>query len=197
MAKPDRLLEIGCSLGLFTRLLTGWAKNALITDIAPTATAKTEANMATVDPKGTLFTYETASGTAEFAPANHFDIITLMDVMESVSDVPQIQYDMMHNMMRMVKPSGFILLTDYLHPKTFEKTKDKYRSWGLEIVECHYLNDRLFYNLRTNFKSISKSWPLRNLLASTQFAKVLRSLSSLMGKKGSKHLFLVMRKTSL
>ncbi len=192
--KPDNLLEIGCSSGLFTAKLAGWPKVATITDISSTAIAITEKVIKSVLNKGTDYKLMKVSATEPFSPDDFYDVVTLMDVMESVGDSMHIQVDIINNLKRMMKPDAIIIITDYQSPKKFDQSIAKYEGWGLELLEKHYMHDRLWFSLRTNLKGLAKINPFKRLLASETAAEKLAQLSKKRGANGSKHMVLVMRK---
>lgn len=191
--KPERLLEIGCSLGLFSIELAGWPSQALVTDIAPTAVEKARRQVGQIDPKGTHFEFAAASGTDAVTPPQTFDVITLLDVLESVADSPHIQEAIIKNLATLLKKDGILMITDYTHPSRFESIIKKYEGWGLKLVERHYMNDRLWYSCRTNLKAVKHLFPFKQFLASQSVAKGISAISALRGANGSKHMLLVMQ----
>lgn len=192
--RPQQLLEIGCSFGQFTKKLAGWPIVATITDISPTAIATAERALSTQPLHGTEFHFRNVSATEPFAPDSFYDVVTLMDVMESVGDSMHIQVDIINNLKRMMKPDAIIIITDYQNPKMFEQSVAKYKAWGLELLEQHYMHDRIWFSLRSSLKGLAKVNPFKRLLASETVAQSLAKLSKKRGVNGSKHMVLVMRK---
>lgn len=191
--KPERLLELGCSLGLFTIELAGWAKHVLALDIAPTAIVKAERRVNSIDKRGTEFSFVANSATEPVAPAQSFDVITVLDVLESVVESPHIQQQIVENIKYLLKPGGLVLGTDYTHPSRFQEVRERYEKWGFKVVEYHYMNDRLWYSMRTNLKSVKHMFPFKQFLASKTMARFMAGISARRGAKGSKHMLVVLR----
>ena len=93
-----------------------------------------------------------------------------------------------------LKKNGIIIFTDYLNYKTFEEHRKKVASFGLPIIHEEYLNDRLWFQVKSWLKMASNSSMVKDFLASEKVAQQLAAISAWRGAKGSKHLCFVAQK---
>ena len=191
--QPAHLVELGCGMGLFTQFLAGWPQKITGIDISTTAIETGKQRLARLEMKGSEVELLAGSATDALVPPHSADVITLMDVLESVADSPHIKEAIIANTKQLIKPGGLILFTDYTHPSRFPELLMRYQNWGFQIVEHHYLNDRLWHSMRANFKAVRNLFPFKQLLGSLTVGRVLARISARRGPKGSKHMLVVAR----
>lgn len=190
---PKHLVELGCGMGLFTQFLAGWPEKVTGIDISKTAVETGRQRLSRINMQGTQVEFIAGSATDPLAPLQSADVITLMDVLESVADSPHIKEGIIANVKQLIKPGGLILLTDYTHPSRFPELLQRYKDWGFTIVEHHYLNDRLWHSMRANFKGVRNIFPFKQLLSSLTVGRFLARISARRGPNGSKHMLVVAR----
>lgn len=193
LPKPNHILEIGCGMGFFTEYLLGWAANITGIDISPTAIAKAQERFATSDKKGSKVEFIVGSAADAPLPEQSLELVTLLDVLESVANSPHIQQSIIATVKRLLKPGGMVLFTDYAHPSRFPELLQRYKDWGFTIVEHHYLNDRLWHSMRANFKGVRNIFPFKQLLSSLTVGRFMARISARRGPNGSKHMLVVAR----
>ena len=193
--KNGPLLDVGCALGQLTHRLLPAADEIHAMDISLTAVRGAK-QKCTALPGGNKIHFACASATDLPYVDEYFDLVIFSDGLEGWELSTEQRLQALAHAFRVVKPGGFVLLTDYLHPRDFQKHIDLIKSTSFRLKKIDYLCDRVGFQLTNNLKSI-KNWPaIRQLLSSVRFMKVLALFSRPWGARSSKHLALVLQKPS-
>jgi len=200
--KYNKILEVGCALGRFTKQLYEIAGEIYAFDISITAVKKARercSNMITekygdLEKKNRCFFFS-ASATAFPFHNNTFEIVLLCDGIISWELNKEQRAAALENAYNSVIEGGHVILTEYLHPNKFEQYLKEIEASPLEIKKVIYMNDRLAYRFETWFKVIENTTVYKKLIANKNFIKFLMSISSLSGKSGSKHICVIATKS--
>lgn len=200
--RPDHALDIGCSLGLFTSSLYGYAPHVHAMDLSQIAVEKAEINLRemvrqkTTDGSKPLTTYHFQTGNSVDLPfaSNFFDTIFYLDGVVGHELEEDALATSLANIRRILAPGGVVIFTDYLPPRDFARHVERFKRLGMNVKEVHYLNDRLWFQLRANFKVKDSRSVMGKFLANESVARVLAGISSLFGYRGSKHICVVATK---
>lgn len=192
---PDRrILDIGCSLGQLTCRLAGLGPEVHALDLSPTAVARARERCARVAGGRSEFRFCAASVTALPYRPSSFDVLLLCDGLVSWRLSEEEQADVLEQMYRITVPGGYAVLTDALKPHQIDPFLAKVRASPLEVVSVRLLNDRLFYSFERAVRPVQHWSATRAALASKGVARALTVFSRLAGKRGSKHVCVVVRR---
>lgn len=195
---PDqkKVLDVGCSFGQLSASLVKAGLNLTAIDISQSAVEKASELLRQIPLKSGQEPPRSMTGSAvdlQFE-ANSFDVVIFSDGLIGWELSDQQKLQSLEQADRILKEGGYLILTDYLHPRNFAEHLKLIKNGPLEIAQVHYLNDRLWFQLDANLKPLKKFAPVKSFLRSTSVAQVLATLSSFLGYRGSKHLGVVMRK---
>lgn len=132
---PDKIVDVGCSIGISTEFLKNTFRNAHVwgLDLSPYF-------LAIASYRNELYKHNIyyAHGNAERLPFsdNSLDIVTFQFVLHEVPEVPTVQ--MLNEVMRVLKPGGTIFIID-LEPTKLQSTlsQSQFRRWAFEVTEPH------------------------------------------------------------
>ena len=100
----------------------------------------------------------------------------------------------LRNVSEILAPDGVVVLTDYMHPRRFDAHIGEIAQSPLQIESVRYLDDRLPYQFEGWLHAFRETHFVQELIANKLLIRRLKSISSLFGKWGSKHLCVVGRK---
>ncbi|MCS7073175.1 MAG: class I SAM-dependent methyltransferase [Bacteroidia bacterium] len=183
---PTAVLDVGCSLGLFTQQLIHYSPSVMGIDISPTAIQKCRDKYPNIQ-------FEIASLSSAQLPENSLDVIFYCDGLwgHQLSDA-EIQ-KAMENIRLFLKPGGVAIFTDYIGHKQFANYRKMIQSYPFEILYDEPLHDRLWFQMKSLFKAIRKLSFIKKLLSSVTIASYLANISKLRGESGSKHICVVIK----
>lgn len=187
------MLDIGCALGQLTHRLLGISQDFYSMDISLTAVKKAKQNLSGLVGGGQV-NFLCGSATELPFRDQFFDLVILSDGLNGWELNPEQKKAAISEAYRVLKPGGFALLTDYLHPRDFQGHVDVAKASPFVILKQDFLCDRLGFQLTTNLRAV-KRWPLiRQMLGSVPFMRFLQKLSRPWGASASKHLALVLQR---
>lgn len=201
--KPNysRILDVGCGKGKLTFLFNGFASEILGIDVSKTAVQQAKTYAEKLSHHGNLakannsrFHFSEADITNISFPANHFDLVLLCDGLEGWHLSVNEKEKALAETFRILSPGGFVILTDYLKPESFSAFEEIVANSPLKIFRSVYLNDRFVYQFNSWFKIGEKLKAVQWLYANKTIAKGLMKISSLFGKRGSKHFCIIATK---
>lgn len=155
---PDKIVDVGCSIGISTEFLKNTFRNAHVwgLDLSPYF-------LAIASYRNELYKHNIyyAHGNAERLPFsdNSLDIVTFQFVLHEVPEVPTVQ--MLNEVMRVLKPGGTIFIID-LEPTKLQSTlsQSQFRRWAFEVTEPHiygyYKQDLTETMLSSGFRNVVK-----------------------------------------
>jgi SAM-dependent methyltransferase len=201
--KPSarRVLDVGCSLGQLTTRLRGSAAEIHACDLSWTAVQKTSSvcerlasNPGESAPNSGHFFFSVASSLAMPYACDTMDVILLCDGLIGWELPEQGRREVLRNVFEILAPGGVVVLTDYMHPRRFESYIGEIARSPLPIESVRYLNDRLPYQFEGWLYAFWETRFVQKLIGNKLLIRRLKSISSLFGKRGSKHLCIVGRK---
>jgi SAM-dependent methyltransferase len=201
--KPSarRVLDVGCSLGQLTTRLRGSAAEIHACDLSWTAVQKTSSACERLasNPHGSSsdnghFYFSVASSLAMPYTRDTMDVILLCDGLIGWELSVQGRREVLRNVFEILAPGGAVVLTDYMHPRRFESYIGEIAQSPLQIESVRYLNDRLPYQFEGWLYAFWETRFVQKLIGNKPLIRRLKSISSLFGKWGSKHLCIVGRK---
>jgi SAM-dependent methyltransferase len=192
MARPEhRVLDLGCSNGQLSRRLGETFPHVFSLDISPTAVQTAQRAVEGVQAD---FFFLAASSTELPFAADTFDLIVISDGLHGWELPRTLQDNVAAECARVLKPSGYAVFTDYLHPRKHQDLINIIDASPLRRVEVDYLYDRLWYRMESWFHLIQGSALAKSVLRSMSIAQTLRRFSALQGANGSKHICVVAQK---
>jgi ubiquinone/menaquinone biosynthesis C-methylase UbiE len=187
------LLDVGCALGQLTHRLLNASNEIHAIDISLTAVRNAKQKCASL-PGGAEIHFACASATDLPYVDEYFDLVIFSDGLEGWELSTDQRLKALAHAFRVVKPGGYVLLTDYLHPRDFKKHIELIKSTAFRLKKVDYLCDRVGFQITNNLRGI-KTWPgVRQLLSHVGFMKLLAQLSRPWGSRASKHLAMVLQK---
>jgi SAM-dependent methyltransferase len=191
-----RVLDLGCSAGQLSRrvgeVLADSNVHIFSLDISPTAVAAAQHAVQGVNAD---YFFLAASSTELPFAADTFDFIVVSDGLHGWELPPELQRKVLEECSRTLKPNGYALFTDYLHPRKHQDLLNLIDSSPLlERVEVDYLYDRLWYRIESWFHAIQHTALAKAFLRNVGLARFLKHLSKLQGANGSKHICVVAQK---
>jgi SAM-dependent methyltransferase len=188
--RPGRVLEVGCGLGLMTRLLGPYAGEVVAIDVAVPAVQKCAAQLGHALPNVRLAVGTLTDPAFEAAA---FDVIFYCDGLVGHQLTDQELRVVGDKMRAMLASGGIIVLSDYLGHRQFAAYRHRVAALGFEVLREELLHDRLWFQLKSWLKLFRSSGAVRRFLASEGLARGLARLSAWRGEKGSKHLCRLVR----
>lgn len=186
------ILEVGAGLGLMTERLAALPIEPAIElwsmDISLAALTKNKKRL--MDKGLKLPQYLCASVMDSPFEVESFDGIVLSDVLKGsdfTDDETLLSYK---ELRRILKPNGWIFITEYLSPRDFKSYLQLVSEAGVKAVDVSYLGDRISFQLINNLKKSQNRRLKSFLLGNRTLNKVLCQLSSKLGPKMSKHIFI-------
>ncbi len=195
-----RVLDVGCSLGQLTRRLRGSASEIHACDLSWTAVQKTSSACQHLAPNPNEssdnghFFFSVASSLMMPYARDTMDVILLCDGLIGWELSEHGRRGVLRNAFEILAPGGVVVLTDYMHPRRFESYIGEIAGSPLHIESVRYLNDRLPYQFEGWLQAFRETSFVQELIANKLLIRRLKSISSLFGKWGSKHLCVVGRK---
>lgn len=190
--KGQGILDVGCSLGQLSQLLIHRGLFVSGVDISEVAVEKVKMKMEQTAGRWGDF----KKGTADRLPFEdqQFQLVLLCDGVAEWGYSAQEKQTVLREVHRVLRPGGYALFTDFTKPRHFESYVAELKSNLFSIPKVHYFNDRLWFQLATNLKSLHRQNWCRALLKSQTVAKGLATLSARLGPTGSKHIGVVLQK---
>jgi len=185
---PQNVVDVGCSLGQFTELLTAYSSKVYGIDISETAVQKCK------DTLGKKFQHTDFQAItldkATFLP-HSFDVIFYCDGINEHQLEGELLEKTMQNIRLFLKPSGIVIFTDYLGHRNFEAYRQKIKQFDFHVLHEELLHDRLWFQVKSVFKIFLGNKWVDAFLANEKIAQFFAKISSKMGEKGSKHLCII------
>lgn len=190
----SKVLDVGCSRGHLSFMFDGISKEVTGIDISETAIKNLNSLVASGENKyKTRFNFIKGSIASLPLEDNSFDLILLCDGINEWFLLEENRRGAVKEALRVIKPEGYIVFTDYQSPKNFDNYVSFIKSCGLEVVRIRYLFDRFNYQFNSWLKLFGKSGIASKILSGRRTARILSSISSIFGKAGSKHIMVVCR----
>ena len=192
------ILDIGCSAGQLTARLAGLGPRVQAIDVSPTAVQRARARCeAAIAKSPGLTSFRFCVGSAVDTPfrRSSFDLVLMCDGLHSWGLTHGEQMRSLDQAHRVLVPGGYAVLTDYLRHIDFQSLIDRIEASPLEVVSVRHLPNRLWYSFERSLWRFRERRSVRALLASRSIARGLFAVSSLAGRRGAKHLCVIVRKT--
>lgn len=187
------VLDVGCALGQMTHLLIPTSNEVHAMDISVTAVRGAKKRCEKL-PGGDKVRFACGSATDLPFVENYFDLVLFSDGLEGWELSTEQRKRALAEAYRIVKPGGHVLLTDYLHPRDFQKHIDLVKTTPFRLKKIDYLCDRVGFQLTNNLRSVKRLPPFKQILSSVPLMRVLAFLSKPWAKSASKHLAMVLQK---
>jgi ubiquinone/menaquinone biosynthesis C-methylase UbiE len=191
--RPVQILDVGCSLGQLTCQLGPISETTVAMDVSPTAVRKARGRC---ESSGGRYRYAVGSAVALPFDDQLFDLVVLCDGLVGWNLSPQQRAAALGEAHRVVRPGGYVLLTEFLRPRRFAGFIGEVEEGPLEIVAIEYLYDRFWYQLETWLRRFRRWRWVQLLFQSLPFARALQSGARLVGVHGAKHICVVTRRGS-
>ena len=189
---PNRVLEVGCSLGYLTELLAGYAPQVCAFDISETAVRLTQERCAAL-PTSTRFDIHPGNVLAPAFAAGQFDVVFAGDVLQGAFESSHRAVDAVRSLLPLLAPGGVLIVADYLNPSQQSDYQRLVEGAGAQVLEQLYFNDRYWFRLKGALKSLQTTAFGQRLLCSQRVYRFLAHRSAKRGPQGSKHFGLVVR----
>lgn len=193
--KFSRILDVGCGKGLLTNQFIGSAAEIYGIDLSETALTKAKNNISGggTNSNSKIFFAKGNIISTSFAD-NYFDLILLSDGINEWFGETENRVRALIETFRILTPGGYALISDYQKPKYFDSYIEIIKTCPLKIVRVIPLHDRLCYQFYSWFKAVENIKIIKVLFRNVVLAKILMKISSLFGRKGAKHLFVIVTK---
>lgn len=193
-----KILDVGCGKGQLTFQLDGRSKQIFGIDVSETALSKARSNIQSnkMNYKSEYF-FKRDNITSSSFPDNYFDLVLLSDGINEWFDDEMKKNDALKETFRILNSGGFAIISDYEKAKNFDNYIKTVSSSPLKIIKTIYFYDRLCYQFYSWFKAVEKNFIIQGLFRSRILAKTMIKISSLFGRKGAKHLFVIAIKSLL
>jgi ubiquinone/menaquinone biosynthesis C-methylase UbiE len=188
-----RVADVGCSLGGAAWELARQGFDVLGLDLSPTAISRARAARGSSPIRGNA-EFVVASATRLPLASSSCDLLLLSDGLRSWRLSPEQVRQCLAETSRSLRPGGVAIIQDYMHPRHFDRFIATVADSPLEIVEVRYLNDRLFYKLEGWARKLRVRPLLDGFFASEAVAQFLAGCSSLVGRRGTKHICIFARR---
>lgn len=206
MPHPRTLLDLGCSIGQLSEKLgeqfattTAHGRTKIVAlDVSPTAVLKARNRCLTRTKDSAADFFFVTAGAADLPFASGvFDVVIASDGLHGWELPLELQQRVVRECERVLAPEGYVVFTDYLHPKKFDHLIEIIRNSPLQIVAVEYLYDRLWYQMESWFHLVQNNSAVKAILRNRSLAHVLKRVSRLFGRDGSKHICIVAQKRSV
>ncbi len=195
---PERqgVLDVGCSFGQLSARLVRTGLSVTSIDVSPSAVAKCQQQIQSITLKENQRAPQVVVGSGTDIPfsENSFQVVLFSDGLIGWELSTEQKKKALCQAWRVLRPGGYLVLTDYLHPKEFDAHLRIVLDSPFVFVERFLFHDRLWFQLNANLKSLHHVESVKAFLRSVKVAKVLGRLSSLAGPRGSKHLGIILQK---
>jgi ubiquinone/menaquinone biosynthesis C-methylase UbiE len=166
-------------------------------DLSAVALARARARCAAESARAAVpNTYSFCQGSSLKLPfrPDSFELVLLCDGLYSWWLTAEEQQVALAEAHRVLVPGGYAVLSEHLKPNLFDTLIGRVRSSPLDLIEVRYLHNRLWYSLERGLRRVRNQPASRALLASRGVAKALQAVSRLAGRRGAKHLYIVVQK---
>jgi SAM-dependent methyltransferase/uncharacterized protein YbaR (Trm112 family) len=206
-AAADYVLDVGCSNGQLSARLGTVFPRIVSLDISPTAvhTARTALISSIAAPSQGMpgasrphasYCFLVASSTALPLADASMDAVIVSDGLHGWELSSTFQRRVLLECHRVLKPGGYAIFTDYLHPNQHHQLLALVEQSPLAIVAVEYLYDRLWYQMESLLRAFHGTTWVKALLKNMGIARTLKRVARLFGARGSKHICVVAQKTS-
>jgi ubiquinone/menaquinone biosynthesis C-methylase UbiE len=190
------VLDLGCSVGQLSALLGKSFPRIASLDVSATAVWKAQEYCKTVTNggKATEFAFVVGSATELPFAAESFSLVVASDGLFGWELSEAAQRQVVSEILRVLKPGGAAIFTDYLGHKKFDRLLRLIDESPLHRERVEYLHDRLWYQMESWFHLVQESVVAKAVLRNRPLALGLRRVAELWGAQASKHICVVARK---
>ncbi|NCA10736.1 class I SAM-dependent methyltransferase [bacterium] len=143
-AKPERVLEVACSLGHMTRLLASYADEVWAYDVSPTAVERARQRCADL-PGGRLH-IDVGDALAPDYPPDYFDVIFIGDV--GLGAHRDIGGAMIREAIPLLRDEGLLVVVDNMKPRMQESYAAFVEHEGVDVIDRIWFDDRYWARFR-------------------------------------------------
>jgi protein-L-isoaspartate O-methyltransferase len=190
--RPQRVLEVACSLGYMTRMLASYADEVWAYDVSPTAVERARERCADV-PSATLH-IDVGDALAPAYPADFFDVIFVGDV--GLGAHRDIGGTMIRQAIPLLREEGLLVVVDNMKPRMQESYAAFVERQGIEVIDRIWFDDRYWARFRRAATRVLPAALARPLVRSRSMFGCLAALGRCRGPWGSKHFGVVARRRS-
>lgn len=193
----SKTLDVGCGKGNLIFQLDGKSEIILGIDVSETALSQARIRYKSNRAKfKSQYFFIKENITSTTLPNTYFDLVLLCDGINEWFDDDENRIAALKETSRILKFGGMAIISDYQKVKNFDNYIKMINSSPLKVVNVIYFYDRFCYQFYSWFKAIEKSSVVQSLYNNRDLAKILIKISSLFGRKGSKHIFVIATKES-
>lgn len=190
--EPSWVLDLGCSVGQLSALLGQHFPRIASLDVSATAVMKAKAYCETVSTAE--FAFVVASAAELPFATESFSLVVASDGLFGWELPEAVQKQVISEILRVLKPGGNAIFTDYLGYKKFDRLLRLIDESALHRERTEYLHDRLWYQMESWFHLVQNNRIVKALLRNRSVALALRGVARIFGARASKHICVVARK---
>jgi ubiquinone/menaquinone biosynthesis C-methylase UbiE len=188
----SKVLEVGASLGLMSVKLSLLPLELTCLDVSKTALLKNKVrheNAGLPPPKFLVSSIEEIPLATEI-----LDGVVLSDVIQGADFTPAQSRASFKEIYRILKPGGWVVITEYIHPREHAQYIKMVSESGFQIESVKYFGDRISFQLLNNLKLFKKTFLGRMVIQNYALNQGLCWVGQRLGPHFSKHLGLIVRK---
>lgn len=193
---PEWVLDLGCSVGQLSAHLGKHFPRIASLDVSATAVWKAQEYCTSMNSRSnaTEFTFVVGSATELPFASESFSLVVASDGLFGWELSEAAQKEVVSEIVRVLKPGGVAIFTDYLGHKKFDRLFRLIDQSPLRRESTEYLHDRLWYQMESWFHLIQNTSFAKAILRNRPLALGLRGIARLLGARASKHVCVVARK---
>lgn len=182
------VLDLGCGLGHISARLRGQGRVLVAMDLSPTAVLRARARLAGGGGAPPLL-----AGSALELPlaAASFALVVASDGLVSWHLSPEQRAAALREIVRVLRPGGHALLTEYLRPRQWPEFVAEVASSGLQVARVSGIHDRPWYWFESWIRALHGARVGRALRGSRVLARLLVAAGRPLGARGCRHVLVV------
>jgi SAM-dependent methyltransferase len=197
--RPQRILDVGCSIGQLTSKLCHIPEQMFAMDVSLTAVRKARQKCSQSfrlrNHSEKRHYFYVGSAIALPFQQEVFDLIVLSDGLFEWRLSDDQRKSALNSCYTTLVPNGHAVFTDYLRPEMIQNYIQIIRDSPLKIVAVEFLYDRLWYQFESWFHMFRHHAWVKGIMRQTFIARALRIPARLFGKYGTRHICVVAKKT--
>lgn len=188
--RPQRVLEVACSLGYMTHMLASYADEVWAYDVSPTAVERARVRCADVPP-GKLH-IDVGDALAPNYPPDFFDIVFIGDV--GLGAHREIGGAVIRQAIPLLREDGLLVVVDNMKPTMQESYAAFVGEQGIDVIDRIWLDDRYWARFRRAVTRILPASIARPLVGNRKIFEWFAAVGRWRGPYGSKHFGVIARR---